>query len=613
MVDRRSLSRTWRILAPDQRRTALALLGLMSLSALTSAGMVASVFPFLSALSDPGWIDGAPLVARLRAALGLTGDHAFVVALGWFSIGLIALGNLLLILREYATVRFSQMLIYSLSRELLARYLHQPYSFTLDRHSGDLATNVLAEAGQVVNSFIRPLLDCAAATLTLVAVLATVVSLEPVTGTAAFALVGGVYGALLWATRRSVRRYGQRRAAANEARFRISSEAFGGIKDVKLLGLEDAYVRRFAEPARELADAVSKLRITAETPRFAIQGVVFIAIILFSLALLRPETVGTEAALGGIVPVLGLLAFGAQRAMPELSRLYTAVTQMRFGAAAVERIWRDYAATAGAAQRPGARPAPLPLRRAIEIEDIAFRYPEAERGGLDSVSLTIGAGERIGIVGATGAGKTTLADILLGLLRPQQGRIRVDGREIDDATVPAWQRAVSYVPQDIFLTDASVAENIALGVPPGEIDRARVERCARRASLHDFVSGQLPRGYDTRTGERGVRLSGGQRQRIGIARALYHDAALIVLDEATSALDSLTEREVIEAIDGLPGEKTVVMIAHRLSTLRHCDRIVLLERGRVVATGSWEALMAESPAFRDFARHAGVERLEAAG
>ncbi|TQE93854.1 MAG: ATP-binding cassette domain-containing protein, partial [Spiribacter salinus] len=224
--------------------------------------------------------------------------------------------------------------------------------------------------------------------------------------------------------------------------------------------------------------------------------------------------------------------------------------------------------------------------------------------GLRDIGLTIHAGERIGVVGASGAGKTTLADVVLGLLAPQAGTIRADGAEITPETLRAWQQTVGYVPQDIFLTDASLSENIALGLRPEEIDEAKVERAARIAQLHDFAMAELPDGYATLIGERGVRLSGGQRQRIGIARALYHDADLIVFDEATSALDNLTEREVMTSIDALPGDKTILMIAHRLSTVKVCDRIVVMERGEVAGVGSWEDLVERNAAFRALAEAA---------
>jgi ABC-type multidrug transport system fused ATPase/permease subunit len=244
----------------------------------------------------------------------------------------------------------------------------------------------------------------------------------------------------------------------------------------------------------------------------------------------------------------------------------------------------------------------LPLQRDLVLDQVAYRYPAAEAQGLEGISLTIRAGEKIGIVGSSGAGKTTLADLVLGLLGPTAGQMLVDGVVITEDNVRAWQRSVGYVPQDIFLTDSSIAENIALGSAPEEIDHARVRRAAEIARLDRFIREELPRGYDSMVGERGVRLSGGQRQRIGIARAMYHDADLIVFDEATSALDNVTEPEEMEAIANLPGDKTVLIIAHRLTTLQNCDRILMLEHGRVAGFDSWAELIEGNEGFRKIAR-----------
>jgi len=343
------------------------------------------------------------------------------------------------------------------------------------------------------------------------------------------------------------------------------------------------------------------VQIFSATPQYVMQAVGFGGIIVLCVVLIDPAGLASGAALGGLLPLLGVFAFAGQRLLPELSKLYQSFTQLNSAAAAVETVHRDLTAnTAGALPRTA--PAPLGLGQALALEDVSYRYPNAAHAGLSQVSLIIPAGEKIGVVGSTGAGKTTLANILLGLLRPTEGRLTTDGRTITDDEIRAWQQTVGYVPQDIFLTDASVAENIALGLPPEEIDPERLRRAARIARIDDFVTEELDRGYNTLIGERGVRLSGGQRQRIGIARALYHDADLIVFDEATSALDNLTEAEVMGAIDALPGDKTVVMIAHRLSTVRRCDRIAVLDKGRLVGCDTWDALMEGNPHFQRIAR-----------
>ncbi len=389
---------------------------------------------------------------------------------------------------------------------------------------------------------------------------------------------------------------------ANSERFRITNEALTGVKDIKLLGRESAYVENYRAPSHRMARATTTIQIVSLVPRFALEAIAFGGMILLCLALLDQQGLTSGATLGGILPILGLFAFAGQRLMPELSKLYQSLAQLQAGAPAVDIIHHDLMDEAGSGTLQSFIPSPVGLKQVLELVDVHYRYPGTTLAGLSGVSLGIRAGERIGIVGSTGAGKTTLADLILGLLQPSEGRILADGKPITEENLRAWQQSVGYVPQDIFLTDASISQNIALGVPPYEIDEARVLRAAEIARIDEFIREELPNGYATTIGERGVRLSGGQRQRVGIARALYHDADLIVFDEATSALDNLTEREVMEAIDALPGDKTVLMIAHRLSTVQRSDRIIVLDHGHVVGYDSWDVLMAGNGVFQRIAR-----------
>jgi ATP-binding cassette, subfamily B, bacterial PglK len=592
-----SFHKAWALLDARERRNAVKVLAVMIVGAFASAAMVGSVFPFLSVLSDPDLIHEAPLLDRAYEAGGFTSDYRFLVVLGIAAIVVIIVSNALLILQTWVIVRYANMRMHSISRRLLAHYLAQPYDFFLGRHSGDMSTNILSEAQSVVNQSLRPFAELVSAILTVLAVVVTLLLVDPVVASVAIGTFALVYGTTSLATRHYVRRMGAVRAEANRRRFRMAGEALGGIKDVKLLGREASYLDRFNGPSVEMAEAQVGVGVIAQVPRYAIQMVAFCGIIVLCLVLLDPEGLQEREALGEVLPIVGLLAFAGQRLMPQLQMIYQSITTILAGAAALDRVHADLF---GGSRAPldRSRPEPLGLRHALELEGIVYTYPNAERAGLSGVGLTIRAGERIGIVGASGAGKTTLADVILGLLTPEEGTIRADGRVIDAGNIRAWQRTVGYVPQDIFLSDASLSENIALGVRPEEIDQTRVERAARIARLHDFAVSELPEGYATRIGERGVRLSGGQRQRIGIARALYHDADVIVFDEATSALDTLTEKEVMAAIEALPGDKTILMIAHRLSTVKVCDRILVMDRGKVAGFGSWDELVEGNAAFR---------------
>jgi len=595
-----SIKKAWSLLDRQERCNALKVLGVMIVGAFASAAMVGSVFPFLSVLADPGLIRENEVLGWLYRFSGASSDYAFITVLGIGAIAVIIAANLVLILQSWATTRYTQMRVHSISRRLIAHYLAQPYEFFLGRHSGDMSTNILSEAQQTVNQFLRPLADLISGSLAVLAVVMTLLVVEPLVASVTFGIFIAIYGIVIAFTRRYVRRMGLRRARANEGRFRMAGEALVGIKDVKLLGGEIAYLDRFSRASADMARAEISVRVLAEAPRYAIQIVAFGGIIVLCLILLDPQDLEQREALGDILPLIGILAFAGQRLMPELQKLYRAMTMMTSGSAALDRVHDDL--LGGTDMRLTRHvPAPLGLRRTLELNEVSYAYPGAERSGLSDVSLIINAGERIGFVGASGAGKSTLADVILGLLRPQAGEVRADGTAITQDNVRAWQQTVGYVPQDIFLTDASLSENIALGLRTDEIDQTKVERAARIAQLHDFVITELPDGYSTVIGERGVRLSGGQRQRIGIARALYHDADLIVFDEATSALDNLTEREVMASIEALPGDKTILMIAHRLSTVKVCDRIVVMERGQMLDMGTWDELVARSALFRSLA------------
>jgi ABC-type multidrug transport system fused ATPase/permease subunit len=311
----------------------------------------------------------------------------------------------------------------------------------------------------------------------------------------------------------------------------------------------------------------------------------------------------TSAGLQGALPVIALYAFAGYRLMPALQQLYVHITQLRFAGPALDNLHQDLLGLAPpATQDPDLATAPLELRRAITLANITYAYPNAQRPAVQDLSLAIPAFSTIGLVGTTGSGKTTTVDIILGLLQPRSGQVAIDGTPITPENRRAWQRSLGYVPQQIYLADDTVAANIAYGMPPDRIDQQALEHAARVANLHDFVTQEMPKGYATLVGERGVRLSGGQRQRIGIARALYHQPQVLILDEATSALDNLTEQAVMDAVHALGHKITIILIAHRLTTVRECDRIYLLDKGRLTGQGTYEELLAASDHFRVMAR-----------
>jgi ABC-type multidrug transport system fused ATPase/permease subunit len=419
-------------------------------------------------------------------------------------------------------------------------------------------------------------------------------ALQPLAAIGAAALFGGTYGLIFLAVKRPLTRMGRERIEANREKFQVMQEAMGGIKNVKLMNLEESYVDRLHVPAYRQARNQAAQAMISELPRNLLEVIAFGGMILFTLWLLVMQ----GGRIHNIIPILGVYAFAAARIFPNIQKVFASVSTIRFGQPALEQLHADLTGPPPDSFTRGATGPQIHLRDRLELDDVTFRFPGSETPALDGLTMTIRANTAVGIVGATGAGKTTTVDLILGLLSTQEGALRIDGQEIGPHNVRAWQKSVGYVPQDIFLIDDTVSANIAFGSPPGKIDHEAVRRAARMAALDEFVREQLPEGYDTRVGERGTRLSGGQRQRIGIARALYTDPDILVFDEATSALDTITERAVIDAVRTIGRTKTIIMIAHRLMTVRDCDEIFLLERGRLAAQGSYDDLVERHAGFR---------------
>jgi ABC-type multidrug transport system fused ATPase/permease subunit len=579
-----------------ERRQVYGLLMLITLMALIDLVGVAAVLPFLAVAADPEVVRENAFLAALYSTIGVSTDRGFLLLLGGLVLAFILVGMVVKLTGQYRIIRFGHGRNHSFSQRRLARYLGQPYAWHLNHNSATLGAAILTECDRVVGYALLPALKVLAQSVSLLCLIGLLVVVSPGVALSAAFGIGGTYAVIFLFARARLARYGKRQVAANAARYQVAQEAFGGIKDVKLMGLESRYVGRYDTPTRSFVEVHAMSQIIAELPRFLLEAIAFGGLVLIILGLLILQ----EAKLADVLPTLGVFGFAVLKIFPSIQQIYHALTQMRFAAPILTKLHAELLEDAPL-PTTAALAGPLPLTRTLALEDLHFAYPAAGRAALEGLSLSIQANTTVGIVGGTGAGKTTAVDLILGLLIPDSGRILVDGVTLDHDNMRAWQNAIGYVPQQIFLTDDSVAANIAFGLPPEARDMAAVERAARLAELHDFVTRDLPQGYDTEVGERGVRLSGGQRQRIGIARALYHDPSVLILDEATSALDSLTERAVMDAVANLAHAKTIIMIAHRLTTVRACDTIFLMENGKLAAHGTFDELVEGSETFRKMA------------
>ena len=590
------------MLEPRERRGALLLLAMMIVMALLEAGGVASVVPFFAVVSNPAVVLENNYLNLLYESLGFASVDDFLLYLGG-AVFLLVVGSLVFrALTQWAMAYYVQMRGFSISSRLLSAYLARPYGYFLNQHSADLGKSVLLEAHQVVKGALMPAAQLIANSILAAFLFGVVLASGPKFALAAVGLLGGAYALIYLVVRRYLGRIGQERILSNRGRFQVAQEALGGIKDVKVLGLEGGYLRSFLRPARRYARAEAASQVVGLLPQFLLQALAFGSLILFFLF----ELVSQQSNLSDLLPVMVLYAFAALRLLPALQRIYLAVTQIRYARPALDALHADLMAPGSSLEVQHAlegrqEPVPLPLRDSLQLEGISFTYPQVEGASVRDLTVSIPARSAVAFVGPTGAGKTTVIDIILGLLEPQEGKLLVDGVRITTQNLRAWQRNIGYVPQNIFLSDDTIAANIAFGVPPIDVDPAAVERAARVASLHDFIVNETAKGYNTMVGERGVRLSGGQRQRIGIARALYRNPDVLVLDEATSALDSLTEKAVMDAMQNMSGQKTVILISHRLSIVRTCDTIHLLETGRLKASGTYEGLLESEAGFRSMA------------
>lgn len=557
---------------------------------------VAAIMPFLSVMGDPQAVESTPYLLAIYNFFGFESKQSFLMALGIGAFGIVLISASVRIITTYAINRYAQMRRHSVGARLLETYLRQPYAFFLNRHSGDMAKSILSEVDQLTGNVIKPGFDAIAYGVVALTIILFLIIQDPWLALGVGVVIGGSYLLIFGMIQKHLTKIGKERATANKERFTAAGEALGGIKDIKLLGREQAYLTRFRPSSARFSRHQATNATLSEVPRYFIEAIGVGGIIVLALFLMaRSDSVGQA------LPVLGLYAFAGYKLLPAAQRIYGGFAKLRFGAAAVDEIYTDLSEREALAEIRNLPNDRLEATNAIALNNLSFTYPRAEAPALKNISLHVPIGSAIGLVGGTGAGKTTLVDLILGLLRPTEGQLEVDDTPITDENLRQWQASLGYVPQDIFLVDATVAENIALGIPKAKIDQQKVEECARMAQVHEFIMSQLPQQYETDVGERGVRLSGGQRQRIGIARALYHEPKTLVFDEATSALDNATEKAVMEAVDALSHDKTIIMIAHRLSTVERCDQIVLLEHGEILGKGTYRQLLEENLAFQQMA------------
>lgn len=573
----------FRHISPRRRFQFTLLLGLTLLSAVAEAVSLGAVVPFIGILTQPEKVFRSPATAGVISALGITSPEQLILPLALtFAIAGLFAGGLRLTLL-WISIRLAQMTGADLSIQVYRRTLYQPYSVHVARSSSEIISGITQKV-TTATALLMSLATVVTSSLLFAAILATLLAIDPRVAAIALGSFGSGYALIAWFTRKRLVRNSECIAREQNTVVKALQEGLGAIRDVLLDGTQAVYSDAYGRAIHKLQLAAGENTYINQFPRYAMEtlGMVLVAALAYSVS-------GQPGSVGAALPVLAALGLGAQRMLPLLQQLYgnwSLVVGSQAGLADVLDLLDQ--PLPDDADQP--EPDPLEFHDSITLDNVRFRYSSSGPWILGGINLIIAKGSRIGFVGTTGSGKSTTLDLLMSLLDPIEGRILVDGHPISIERRRPWQRTIAHVPQSIYLADTTIAENIAFGVPRGQIDHARVREAAIRAQIAEFIESR-PEGYNALVGERGVRLSGGQRQRIGIARALYKQATVLVFDEATSALDGDTESAVMSAIEALNRDLTILVVAHRLTTLQYCDTIVELARGQVVAQGSYEYFM----------------------
>jgi ATP-binding cassette, subfamily B, bacterial PglK len=595
----------WSLLNRSDQINAFILLLMMVLFAIVEVIGIGAVLIFMQLVMEPSRVESSKIWSELFIFFGFVETQSFLIFIGALTLVFIFIRNAVGMCELWRRTLFISHLQNSMQTRLLSSYLDRSIQFFYENNSAILNRNVLQEASRIVSGVLVPMIDIIGNGIVTLAIFLLLLSQEPLLTLAAFTTLSTVYVLNYFVFRGWVERLGETRLTGAEGMYKSAQEAFGAVKETKVLNRESFFINTFKYNCDCYFNSGIKMRLLDGMPRFILELFIFGGVVTLVLFIMLGE--GRD--ITELVSVLSLFGLSVYRAFPKLDSFAKAFFSLKFDQAAaleisdglVER--NDWGSHANSDVR-------FEFKREINLNNINYRYPKNKENAISDMSITISKNKSVAFVGKTGSGKSTLVDILIGLLEKKDGAFLVDGYEVTENNVRSWQKNIGYVPQNIFLTDNTVAQNIAFAIDEDDINQEAVVRAAKMAHLHDFVLQELNNGYDTMVGERGVRLSGGQRQRIGIARALYRNPSLLVMDEATSALDNITEALVSETIHSLAGEITLIIIAHRLSTVRDCDVIYYLDKGKLVDAGKFSELIERNDGFEEMVKAGNTESYE---
>lgn len=561
---------------------------------------IASIMPFMSVIINPELIENNTKLFWIYSQLQFNRKEDFLIFLGLLTFVLLISSLFCRAFAIYMQARFSFYLEHNLSKRLINIYLKKSYNWNLNQNSGDLSKTVLSDVNAVILGGIAPLLSLISQGIIVATLASLLFYINFKLAISTFFILIFTYLFVFKSVSNFIARIGKETLKLNSQRYKIVSEVLGAFKEIRVLGLEERYLKKFTEPSKLYLKHKATVQITSQIPRYVIEALAFGGAILLVLILLKKED-----NLIKILPTIALYVLAGYRLIPSIQLLYHSFTKLKFTSPTTDHLHSIFISTNDEKMNMNDKRNYLleknflNFKKEIKLSNIKFSYPRSVKTTIENVSLKIPVNKITGIVGVTGSGKSTLIDILLGLLEPEKGSLSVDDVNINLNNVNLWKKFIGYVPQQIYLADDSVSANIAFGCDPLDIDSTKLKNASIVANIHDFIINELPNGYDSLIGERGALLSGGQRQRIGIARALYRNPKLLILDEATSALDNLTEKKVMKAISTLIQKVTIVIVAHRLSTIQNCDNIYFFEKGRIRAEGNYEKLFKDDNIFRN--------------
>lgn len=552
---------------------------------------------FVAIVASPERVLEYEPIQPLLSFLNITTPRDLLI---WGSIAL--LGSFILkggyrLAFNYFQARFLYNRRYQISHRLMSSYMQAPYTFHLERNTAELLRNITQEVNLLIGNVLTMLLDVSKQAIITIAILLFLFIAEPLISLLVIAFSGIASGSFIYFTKKKVKAYGEREQQHRSEMIKAVNQGLGGIKDARVLNREAEFIEKFRTEVRDSTRLLTYITYTRRIPQPLMEVTA-----VFSMLLIASFLVWQGRPMEAIVPIMTLFAVAIIRLMPAVKSLTSDYTHIIYNIVTLDPIYNDLKELEDCSKKfrkDRKESRPLKLESSIEARDVTYAYPNSDEQALNRVSFTIPQGDAVAFVGESGAGKTTVVDLLLGLLEPSSGEILVDGKNIQE-NLSAWQRNIGYIPQSIYLADDTLRSNIAFGIPKKDIEDEKVMRALELAQIKDLTS-RLPDGLDTILGEHGTRLSGGQRQRVGIARALYHDPQVLVMDEATSALDNITEKEITKAIESLKGERTVIMIAHRLTTVESCDRLYLMKDGKIKDEGTYRELVDGNSEFRKMA------------